>query len=90
MTQVRVAVRAQDLGANHAMAGVGLFLKALCVNRAGEAGPAGSGVELVLRIEQGLPAAGAEVHAVFLAVPVVSLERGFGAFAAAHRELLGA
>src|SRR6185295_12310920 len=52
VTEVRVAVLADDLGAAHEEASVFAQLDVLEVHRLGEAGPAGAGVELGVGGEQ--------------------------------------
>src|SRR5437588_683216 len=64
--QVRLARRAEDLGAAHEQAVVGLGIHRVVLGRRREAGPAGARVELGLRGEQ-LGAAGrAPIHARLL------------------------
>lgn len=72
--KVRAAARTDDLGALHAERAV-----AMCFDGAGkcliERRPAGAGVELRARIEQGIPACSAFICTVGLLVYVLSRKR---------------
>src|SRR5215510_9400720 len=82
-----VAAAAQDLDPAHAMTGIGFGLDVLFRHRRPEAGPARARIELGLRAEQFLPAAGANVDAFLVIVPEFASESAFGPFLAHHLKL---
>ena len=63
VAQVPFALRADDFGADHAVADVAMLLDRAFSGRAAEAGPAGAGIELGVAFEQRLAARGADVLA---------------------------
>src|ERR1700727_909495 len=60
MAEMAVALRAQYLGADHAVADVAFLVDMAFRRRGGEAWPAATGVEFGVGLEQGLAAAGAD------------------------------
>lgn len=58
-------------------------------HRAPETGPSGSGIELMIRVEQGVAAADAGIGACVVTVPVGARESGFGALLLSYAILLG-
>src|SRR5487761_1151363 len=79
VAEVAAAAPADDLGADHPMAGIGAQLHRLQVGGLVEARPAGARVELGVRSEELRAAAGAVVRARLMALPVPSAERRLGA-----------
>src|SRR5262249_19987142 len=88
VTQVTVAASAANLGPPHEPAVVHRGRHRLGRDRLVEARPAGSRVELRLRAEQALAAAGAPVHPRLLAVVGLARERPLGAVLAETPVLL--
>src|SRR5207247_1072794 len=84
MPQVPAAVGAVDLGPDHEERFVRLLLDQRALGRCVEARPPAVGVELGLRLEQPGPAAGAQVGAANVGVPVRARERPLSAFLAQH------
>jgi hypothetical protein len=78
VTEVAVAVRRTHLGAHHRVAHVDLLGDVVPIDRFGEAGPAGSAVELVHRGEQRFTGYHVDVDSRFMVVPVLAGERPFG------------
>src|SRR5687767_9683733 len=78
VTQVPLAARADDLGADHAVRGVAMLLDR-AVFGAHEARPARAAVELGTAFEQGLPAPGAGIFAGSFVLLVLAGERPLGA-----------
>src|SRR4051812_9481308 len=66
MAEMAVAVRAQHLGPDHAVADVALFIDMAFDRGRGEARPAAAGIEFCVGFEQRLAATGAGVSAVAL------------------------
>lgn len=88
VAEVGATAAAVHLGAGHEQAAVGLGRHRPRVYRLPEAGPAGAAVELRLRREQLLSAAGAQVHPPGLGVPVGAGEGPLGAMLPADAKLL--
>ena len=82
VAQVGIAAAAQRLDANHAEAAVLALHDVGGGDRLPEARPAGAGIELGGRVEQGGVAADAAVHAAGMVVVVGAAERAFGTAAA--------
>src|SRR5262245_48959729 len=82
-----VAAAAQDLGPAHAMTVIGLGPDVLFRHRRPEAGPARARIELGLRAEQFLSAAGANVDAFLVTVPEFASESALGPLLAHHLKL---
>lgn len=78
-----------DLGADHAELAVDFFDDILGLERSGEARPAGAGLVLVERAEQGLTGDDVHVNAGGMVVPISVLEWRLGAVFLGHLELLG-
>ena len=70
VAEVGIALRRADLGAVHAVGGIGFFGDGRGVDRPGEAGPAGAGIELVGGAEEGLAGDDINVDACLFVVPV--------------------
>src|ERR1700757_4974908 len=87
MAEMARALRAQDLGADHAVAMVPLFVDMAFRSRLGEARPAAAGVELGIGLEQGLPATGTDIGAGFGLILVLARERPLGRLLAQDRVL---
>src|SRR5579884_757417 len=87
VAEVAAAGPAEHLGAPHTVADVGLGVHPLS-NRNPEARPARPRVELLVRAEQRLAAAGAAVGALVLGVGVLAGERSLRALLAQHVVLL--
>src|SRR5205807_3323757 len=87
VAQVPAAVRARVLGPDHEVRVVGRLLDRRALRRGVEARPAAVGVELRLRLEQLGAAAGAQVRARRLRVPVLAREGALGSLLAQHVEL---
>src|SRR5690606_38176797 len=86
--EVAFAARTDDFGANHAVRHVAVLLDRSVLSRAGEAGPAGSAVELGFAFEQRLTASGANIFAVRFVLFVLAGESPLGAAFAQHAILL--
>lgn len=78
-----------DLGADHAVAGVGVLADEGGFDGFSETRPAGAAVEFVFAVEERGVAADGEIDAVFLVIMVFVLERRFGALFAGDLELEG-
>ena len=89
MAQVAVALKAPDLHPLHAVAEIGLLPHIFFFYRAGEAGPAGAGVELVQRGEERLAGDHIHIDARLLVVPELVVEGGLGAALLGHMKLEG-
>src|SRR5947209_6055798 len=70
VAEVAAAPAARHLGPEHPIAPVLVLLDLALGERPGEARPAAAGVELRVRGEELLPAAGASIHAGVLRVPI--------------------
>src|SRR5258706_14123132 len=88
MTQMTAAAAANHLGAAQEPALVRPQLDSCCDGWLGEARPPRAGVELGVRAEQLIPAAGAAVGAVVLGVDVFAGEGGLSVASAQHVILL--
>src|SRR5205823_14362447 len=88
VAEVALACRAEDLGAPHAVAGIGLGLHPVRRSGRGEAGPTTAGVELRLRVEELVAAPGAAEDAGLVVVPVLPREGPLRALFAQHMVLL--
>src|SRR5439155_5592661 len=82
--QVPATARARDLGPDHEMRVVRRLLDRRALGRGVKARPAAVGVELGLGLEQPRAAAGAQVNARRLGVPVLAREGPFGALLTQH------
>src|SRR5260370_29176034 len=82
-----VALRAQHLGREHAVADVPLLVDMALDRGCGKARPAAAGIEFGVGFEQGLAAAGTGVGARRLLVLVFAGERPLGRLLAQHRVL---
>src|SRR5438270_7530509 len=89
VAQVAAAAAADDLGAGHPVARVGVGLDRFGEGRLGEARPPGARLELGVGAEQVGAAARAPVHPGVLAVDVLAGEGGLGALLAQDLVLLG-
>src|SRR5579859_1865514 len=89
MPQVRIARRAANLGAYHAVARILVLDHATARGGLGETWPARSGIKLRLRIKQRSPAAHAVIHPRILRVPVRPGEGALGSCLARYVILLG-
>src|SRR5579872_3121897 len=89
MPQVRVAVGGPYLGSGHEVAAVRLGLDVLRLERAGKAGPARPGVELVEGAEQRLARDDVHVDARLVVVPVRVLKRPLRGVLLRHLVLQG-
>src|SRR5262249_35129839 len=88
VAEMRLAARALDLRAHHAVAGVVVLADGALLHRLGEARPTRARVELPSRAEQRLAAAHAAVGALGLGVPVGAGEGALGARAAGDAVLV--
>src|SRR5687768_10693704 len=88
VAQVRIAPRAVDLRADHAVAEVRLFADVLTGDGLEEARPAGARLELRIRAKERQVAPDAQVHARFLVLQQPPAKRGFGAGRAGDAVLL--
>src|SRR5258708_39756457 len=79
MPQMRVALRAEHLGAAHSVSAIDARLHVRIVHRRPETGPTGAGIELGAGAEQFVIAADAAIGAVVVQVPVFAGEGGLGA-----------
>src|ERR1043166_9042200 len=82
-----VAFRAQDLGADHAVADVALLVDMAVHGGRGKARPAAAGIETGVGLEQGLAAAGAGVSTLALLMLIFAGKRPLGRLLAQHRIL---
>src|SRR6185295_11695026 len=82
VAEVAAAAGARHLGPDHAVRGVGRGLDRLSEHGVGEAGPTGARLELGVRVEQGVAAAGAAIHAVALLIDVLARPRALGGLVA--------
>ena len=89
MAEMAITASAQDLRTNHAVAAVCMRNDVLLGHGLEEAGPAGAGVELAIRGEQGQPAADTAVDPVALIVQERAAERSLSALATSNLELFG-
>ncbi|MFM1942999.1 MAG: hypothetical protein RI897_1981 [Verrucomicrobiota bacterium] len=89
MAEVGVAAGAEDFGAAHAVAEVGLGADVFLGKGLEEAGPAGAGIEFGISGEEGEVAADAGVNAGFFVVVESAAEGAFRAFAAGDDVLFG-
>src|SRR5579884_157985 len=89
MPQVRVAVGGPYLGSGHQVAAVRLGLDVVRLERAGKAGPARPGVELVEGAEQRLARDDVYVDARLVVVPVRVLKRPLRGVVLRHLVLQG-
>ena len=89
MPKVRVAARAQHLGARHAQALVDLGRDRVLADRLGERRPAAARIELGGRTEQRLAAARAVISARRVALVVFAAERALGGLHPGDTEALG-
>src|SRR5690606_16709005 len=87
--EVAAAARAQNLGAHHPVARVGLLVDRALAGRGVEGRPAATGVGLRVGVEQLGPAAGAAVRAGLEHVVVLAGERRLGALFAEDPVALG-
>ena len=83
-----IAAGAADLGAHHAVAGVAHEGDMIAVDGVEEARPAGAGLELGARIEQGQPAEAAAIGALLLGLVEDAAERPLGAVLEQYAALL--
>ncbi len=84
---MRVAKRAEDFGAAHAVAGVGMADDVFFGDRLEEAGPTGAGIEFGFRRKQGQTTTDADVNAGFMVVVKRAAKSWFGPFAASDAVL---
>src|ERR1700710_3034681 len=82
-----VALRAQHLGADHAVGHVTLLVDMAVDGRRGKARPAAAGIELGVGLEQRLAATGAGIGAGAMLVLILAGERPFGRLLAQYRIL---
>src|SRR5215475_984731 len=75
MAEVAGAFRAQHFGADHTVAVVGLFVDMALRRRLAEAWPAAAGIEFGVRLEQPLPATGADIGPLPMLMFVLAGER---------------
>src|SRR3981189_470990 len=87
MAEMAVALRAQHLGPDHAVADVAFLVDMALQRRLGKARPAAAGIELGVGFEQRLAAAGAGVGAGPLLMLVFAGERPFRRLLAQYRIL---
>src|SRR5690349_18938966 len=87
MAEMAVALRAQHLGADHAVGDVALLVDMAIDGRRRKARPAAAGIELGVGLEQGLAAAGTGIGALAMLVLILAGERPFGRLLAQHRIL---
>src|SRR6266478_1948069 len=87
VAEMAVALRAQHLGPEHAVADVALLVDMALDRGCGKARPAAAGIEFGVGFEQGLAAAGTGVGARRLLVLVFAGERPLGRLLAQHRVL---
>ena len=87
VAEVPAAFRAQDLGAEHAVRGVALFLDAAAVLRRGEARPPASAIELRVALEELGAAARAPIRARFVVIAELTRERALRRLLPEHRVL---
>src|SRR3954453_11810947 len=87
MAEMAIALRAQHLGADHAVADVALFVDMALHCGRGKGRPAAAGIELGVGFEQRLAAAGAGVNARAVLMLVFTGKRPLGRFLAQHRVL---
>lgn len=76
---MRSALRALDLDAAHAMAGIVDHLEIFLIDRRVEARPAGAGFKFRSRAEKFRIAADAVIGAVVVEIPIFACKRRFGA-----------
>jgi len=86
---VAVALKAPDLHPLHAVAEIGLLLHVLIFQGPGEAGPAGSGVELVQGGEERLAGDHIHIDAWLFVVPELVVEGRLSAALLGYMELQG-
>ena len=89
MAQVRLAVPAQQFDAAHAVAEIGALNNMRFLEFGMETRPAATGVELAVRIEQGVATARAVIDTLVPALIVLTAEGGLGAGLAHHAVLFG-
>ena len=89
MSEMGIAMGANDLVANHAMAGIAVHGDALGIKGSPETRPSGARLEFGFRAEERLPTTNAVVGALSFAVPIFSGERRLGAFLPGNRVLFG-
>src|SRR5579859_6090299 len=89
MAEMPATARAAHFGADHAVAGVDMLVDQRLVGGRGEAGPAAAGIMFGATAEQLGAAAGADIFAGLLVVPVGAGEGALGARLAQHMILLG-
>ncbi len=89
MTQMTVAARAADLDADHAVALVADFTHMLGIKGGEETRPAGTGIKLVVGLEQRQRAQSTLVRAILLVVEQTAAERALGAVIEQHAAFLG-
>src|SRR4051812_41850597 len=87
MAEMAVALRAQHLGADHAVGDVALLFDMAFECWLGKARPAAAGIEFGIGFEQRLAAAGAGIGALALLMLVLAGERPLGRLLAQHRVL---
>src|SRR5262245_38690149 len=88
MAEVGVATAAMHLRAAHAVAVIRFGRHVFLVGRLPEAGPAGAGIELVIRAEELGIAAHASVRALVVVVPIDARKSRLRSFLARDVELL--
>ena len=76
VAEVATAVGTRDLGSHHPERPVFVLVDVLVDVRRDEARPAAARVELGFGSEQRSATAGAEIHAIFVVVPTLLVERG--------------
>src|SRR4029077_17195723 len=84
MAEMAIAFRAQDLGADHAVADIALLVDMALDRRLGEARPPAAGIELGVGLEQRLAATGAGIGALAVLMLVFAGERPLGRLLAQH------
>src|SRR5579883_675744 len=87
MAEMAGTFGAQDLGADHAVAVVGLLIDMALLRGLRKARPAAAGIEFGVGLEQHLAAAGADIAARALLMLILAGERPFGRLFAQHRIL---
>src|ERR1700686_3339645 len=87
VAEMTVALRAQHLGADHAVGHVALLVDVALGCRLGETWPAAAGIELGVGFEQRLAAAGAGIGAGPVLVLVFAGKRALGRLFAQYRVL---